>query len=98
MASPKHRFRRLLAGLGIAVLTLMALFVVGRGVVEVVTLDPSDHASYRQSWGGPGYVGVLLVHAGPGLLILVVLSIAVVRRYLAHGRRRPADQSGPAAD
>ena len=69
---------------------MIALFAVGRGVVEVFTLDPADRASYRQSWGGPSYIGVLLVHAGPGALILVIACVLVVRR-----RRRVRFESRP---
>jgi len=80
MTAPKRRLRRLAAGFGIVVLTLVALFAVGRGVVEVFTLNPANYASYRQSWGGPSYFGVLLVHAGPGALIFLLACIVVVRR------------------
>jgi uncharacterized membrane protein len=59
---------------GIALLTLIALFLVVRAVVEVATVDPSSPATYRDDWGGPTYLGVLAVHAGPGLAVLVVLA------------------------
>jgi hypothetical protein len=41
---------------------------VGRAIVELFVIDTSNPASYRQDWGGPGLVGVLLVHCGPGIL------------------------------
>lgn len=52
-----------------ALLTAVALYFVGRAVVELVTVNPADPASYRDDWGGPHYLGVLLVHTGPGLLV-----------------------------
>jgi hypothetical protein len=59
---------------GIALLTLIALFLVARAVVEVATVDPSNPATYRDDWGGPTYLGVLAVHAGPGLAVLVAVA------------------------
>jgi hypothetical protein len=59
---------------GVVLLTVVALFLVGRAVAEVVGVDPSDPASYRDDWGGPTYLGVLAVHAGPGLLVLAALA------------------------
>jgi hypothetical protein len=49
-------------------------------VVEVVAVDPDDPSSYRDDWGGPSYVGVLLVHAGPGLLVVVLVGLLLWRR------------------
>ena len=54
-------------------LALIAAFLVGRAVAEVAGVDPSDPASYRDDWGGPTYLGVLAVHAGPGFVVLAVL-------------------------
>jgi hypothetical protein len=59
---------------------LVALFFVGRAVVELVTVDPSRPATYREDWGGPSWIGVLLVHAGPGLLVLALAALALRRR------------------
>ena len=71
-------------------LALIAVFFVGRAVVEGVSVDPSDPASYRDDWGGPTYLGVLGVHAGPGLLVLVPLAWWFWRRkHHAPGPRTP---------
>jgi hypothetical protein len=78
------RTRRVLRGLGRALLGLGALFLVLRAVVEVVTVDPQQPLSYQRDWGGPHYLGVLLVHAGPGLAVLVLAAVLLLRR------RRPA--------
>lgn len=59
------------AGLGI--LVLLCLYLIGRAVVEVATVDPTDHASYHEDWGGPSYVGVLAVHCLPGIAAVVFL-------------------------
>ena len=59
---------------------LFAAFVVVRGLVEFVTIDWSDPASYRDDWGGPSLLGVLAVHSGPGLLILGVVAARLYRR------------------
>jgi hypothetical protein len=72
--------RRALRFLGWAVLLLIGLFLVARAVVEVVSLDPGQPATYRDDWGGPTYAGVLLVHAGPGLLVLGTTALLLWRR------------------
>lgn len=59
---------------------LFAAFVVVRGLVEFVTIDWSDPASYRDDWGGPSLLAVLALHSGPGLLILGVLTVRLYRR------------------
>ena len=43
-------------------------------------IDFSDPATYRDDWGGPSLVGVLLVHCGPGLLVVVLGAVYLVRR------------------
>ena len=72
--------RRPLRFLGWVVLLLVGSFLVARAVVEVVSVDPGDPATYRDDWGGPSYAGVLLVHAGPGLLVLGVSALLLWRR------------------
>jgi hypothetical protein len=71
--------RRALRFLGWVVLLLVGLFLVARAVVEVVSVDPGQPATYRDDWGGPTYAGVLLVHAGPGLLVLGVTALLLWR-------------------
>lgn len=58
---------------------LFAAFLVVRGLVEFVTIDWGNPASYRDDWGGPSLLGVLAVHSGPGLLILGVLAVRLYR-------------------
>jgi hypothetical protein len=72
--------RRPLRFLGWVVLLSVGSFLVARAVVEVVSVDPGDPATYRHDWGGPSYAGVLLVHAGPGLLVLGVSALLLWRR------------------
>jgi hypothetical protein len=64
---------------------VLAGFLIVRAVVELLTIDWSDPASYRHDWGGPSLVGVLAVHALPGVLAAVAVVIVVVRRRRAAG-------------
>jgi hypothetical protein len=79
--------RRAARWTGIGVLAVVAAFLVGRAVVEVVGVDPSDPASYRDDWGGPTYLGVMAVHAGPGVVVLVLLAWWWLRTARARRRR-----------
>lgn len=63
---PRRAFRRI----GRALLLILALYLVARAAVEIVTVNPTKPETYRQDWGGPHYLGVLFVHAGPGALIV----------------------------
>jgi hypothetical protein len=71
--------RRALRLLGTTLVVMLGVFLVVRAVVEVVAVDPDDPSSYRDDWGGPSYVGVLLVHAGPGLLVVVLVGLLLWR-------------------
>ena len=71
--------RRAVRLLGTALVVMLGVFLVVRAVVEVVTVDPDDPSSYRDDWGGPSYVGVLLVHAGPGLLVVILVGLLLWR-------------------
>jgi hypothetical protein len=75
---------RALRWIGIVLLLLVALFMVGRAVVEIVAVDPGDPAGYRDDWGGPSYLGVMAVHAGPGLLVIVAAVAWWRRRWTRH--------------
>ena len=77
------RARRLLRGLVRGFLLVLAVYLVGRGVVEIFILDPSRPETYRQDWGGPHYVGVLAVHSGPGVVVLALAA----RRLRQRSRR-----------
>jgi hypothetical protein len=70
------------------VLVLISAYLVIRAIVEPFLLNWHDPASYRDSWGGPSYLGVLAVHSGPGLLIVVIAIIWLVRR--RHADARPS--------
>lgn len=65
---------------------VLGLFLVARAIVELFVIDRSNPASYRNDWGGPSLVGVLLVHVGPGLLAGAAIAVALLRRRSA-GRR-----------
>lgn len=65
---------------------ILALYLLGRAVVELLTVDPGDPSSYRTDWGGPHYLGVVAVHVLPGLILLAV---ALGRAW----RRRPNTRS-----
>lgn len=60
---------------------LVAAYCVGRAVAEAWTIDPFRSETYRQDWGGPHLLGVLLVHCGPGVLVIVALCIRLRRRW-----------------
>lgn len=59
---------------------VVGLFFLVRAIAELVVIDFSDPATYRDDWGGPSLVGVLLVHCGPGLLVVALGVVYVVRR------------------
>ena len=62
-------------------LLAVGLYLVGRAVLELVTVDPARPETYRQDWGGPSYLGVLLVHVGPGVLAVLMTALWVRRRH-----------------
>jgi hypothetical protein len=72
--------RRPLRLLGMVLLVALGTFLVARAVVEVVAVDPGDPSTYRDDWGGPTYAGVLLVHAGPGVLVVALVAWLLWRR------------------
>jgi len=59
---------------------VLGAYFVGRGVAELIMVHYNDPASYRLDWGGPSLAGVLAVHAGPGLAILVAAAVYLWRR------------------
>jgi len=50
---------------------LLAAYLVVRALVELATIHYNVPASYAKDWGGPSLAGVLAVHAGPGIAVLV---------------------------
>jgi len=73
-----HRLARLL-GMGAA--GLIAVYMVARGIVELFVINYSSPPSYRNNWGGPSLAGVLAVHSGPALAILIGAAIYLRRRW-----------------
>ena len=53
-----------------AIGAVLAVYLVGRGVAELMLINYGDPASYAKDWGGPSLAGVLAVHSGPGLVII----------------------------
>jgi hypothetical protein len=49
----------------------LGVFLIIRAVAEPFVIDLSDPATYRNDWGGPSLLGVLLVHCGPGVVAAV---------------------------
>jgi len=82
-------YRRAMKVIGYALAVVLGVYLMARAVAELFLLDMSDPASYRDDWGGPGLLGVLAVHCGPGLLALI-LSVYVGLRY----RRRRSHARG----
>ena len=62
---------------------VIALYAVVRGVAELFLIDYGNPASYRDDRGGPSLVGVLAVHAGPGLAVLLA-AFVWLRRFRRH--------------
>jgi len=82
--------RRAAVVVGLAV----GLYLIGRAVAEPLVIDLSDPATYRDDWGGPSLIGVLLVHSGPGVVAAIAITIALIRhRSSGHVQRK---QLGPA--
>src|SRR5215207_3686834 len=45
-------------------------------IVELLVIDDSDRSSHANDWGEPSHPGVLLVHAGPGVLAALAIGAA----------------------
>lgn len=72
--------------------TVFGVFLIVRGIAEPFVIDMSDPATYRNDWGGPGLIGVLAVHCGPGLISAVLMGSALRRSF----RRRQVARSAGA--
>jgi hypothetical protein len=59
---------------------VVAVFLIVRAVVELVTIHYWDPSSYEHDWGGPSLIGVLLVHCFPGVLAAVAIVLVMRRR------------------
>ncbi len=73
--------------------TTLALIIGGylivRALIEPFVIDLSDPATYQDDWGGPGLLGVLAAHCGPGLVAALIIATVVLLRRRAS--RRQAD-------
>jgi hypothetical protein len=58
----------------------LGLFFIVRAVAEPFAINMSDPATYRNDWGGPSLIGVLLVHMGPGVIAAVAIAMLLIRR------------------
>jgi hypothetical protein len=52
---------------------LVGMYLVVRAIVELVTIDYGDAASYEDDWGGPSLAGVLAVHCLPGVIAVSLM-------------------------
>ena len=59
---------------------VFAVYLVARGITELLTVHYSDPASYANDWGGPSLAGVLAVHAGPAVVIVAAVAWRLLRR------------------
>jgi hypothetical protein len=71
---------------------VLGLYLMVRAIAEPFVIDMSDPATYRNDWGGPSLLGVLLVHCGPGVMAAVVITVVLVGRRSA--RRAQREQPG----
>ena len=60
--------------------SVLALYLVGRGVAEFFIVRYGDPASYRRDWGGPSLAGVFAVHSGPAVVIVAGAAVVLWRR------------------
>jgi hypothetical protein len=71
---------------------LLAVYLVVRGIVEFFVIDYSRPETYHDLWGGPSLAGVLAVHSGPGLAILIFVGVYL---YRWRARRKAVSVPGP---
>jgi hypothetical protein len=89
--------------LAMALAVAVGAFLVGRAVVVAVHDVPTRPATYRNDWGGPHYAGVMLVHVGPGVLVLLLTSWWLMRHRsrksaFIDGTRRPGTVDPTSSD
>jgi hypothetical protein len=72
----------------------LGLFFIVRAVAEPFVIDVSDPATYRNDWGGPSLLGVLLVHCGPGVMAAVAIAMVLIRRR-SSGRAQTEQRGQP---
>jgi hypothetical protein len=59
---------------------VLGFYLIVRAIAEPFVIDVTDPATYRQDWGGPSLLGVLVVHGGPGLIAAVLMAWHIARR------------------
>jgi hypothetical protein len=74
--------RKVLVALGV----IVGNFFIVRAVIELLTIDYSDPASYADDWGGPSLAGVLVVHCGLGLIAAIWIGVFLWRRRSSRSR------------
>jgi hypothetical protein len=67
---------------------VLGLYLIVRAIAEPFVIDMSDPATYRNDWGGPSLLGVLLVHCGPGVIAAVAIAMVLIRRRTARRAQR----------
>jgi hypothetical protein len=87
IGAPSAR-RRVLRATALVAGTGLGLFLVARGIAEFFILTYSDPASYARSWGGPSLAGVIAVHSGPGLLVVIGVGWWLARRVRSNPSNR----------
>ena len=88
---PPHRRRRVRRACAWTAGGVLGAYFVARAVAELLMVHYNDPASYRPDWGGPSLAGVLAVHAGPGLVVLIAAAAYAWRRARS-GRRAAVGQ------
>lgn len=68
--------RKVAVAMGLA----LGLYLIVRAMAEPFVIDLSDPATYRDDWGGPSLLGVLLAHSGPGVVAAIAIAVALLRR------------------
>ena len=76
----------------IAVGLAFGLFLIVRAIAEPFVIDMSDPATYRNDWGGPSLLGVLLAHCGPGVLAAIAIAMVLIRH--RSSERQPGSAAG----
>lgn len=71
----EHKVRKVASIFGL----IVGLYLVARAVAEPFVVDMADPTTYREDWGGPSLLGVLLVHCGPGVISAILITRALLR-------------------
>jgi len=90
------RWRRSAARLlGMALGGLLGIYLISEGVAELWRIDFSRPETYQRDWGGPHLAGVLIVHSGPAVLIVIGALMYFVRSVWRRTAMRTASSSTP---